>query len=32
MLLKLIQGDDEVSSAVLEPELIIRDSSARTQD
>jgi len=32
MLLKLIQGDDEVNSVILEPELIIRDSSSRTQD
>jgi DNA-binding LacI/PurR family transcriptional regulator len=32
MLLKLIQGDDEVNSVILEPELIIRDSSSRTQN
>ena len=32
MLLKLIQGDDEVNSVILEPELIIRDSSSRNQD
>jgi DNA-binding LacI/PurR family transcriptional regulator len=32
MLLKLIQGNDEVNSVILEPELIIRDSTARTQD
>ncbi len=32
MLLKLIQGNDEISSVILEPELIIRDSTARTQD
>ena len=32
MLLNLIQGDDEVSSVILKPELIVRDSTARTQE
>lgn len=32
MLLKLIQGDDEIGSVILEPKLIIRDSTTRAQD
>jgi len=32
MLLNLIQGDDEVSSVILEPELIVRDSTARIRE
>ena len=32
MLLNLIQGNGDVSSEILEPELIVRDSTARAQD
>lgn len=32
MLLNLIQGDSEVDTKILEPELIVRDSTARAQD